>query len=674
MLLTKINLKNFRQFYGDVTLNFNISNERNITVIHAENGVGKTALLNAVNWAFFEKLTSNFRNPKNLVNDTAQKDGKKSCSVEIEFEDDGRNYWLIRRFDKITGRSIVKIREMDSSVWGADLPEPELVINSILPKEMAEYFFFQGEGSNAVDTGNNQGNLAQSIRDILGFRVAESLLDTFKTNLTKIRKDVASLDESGESTRLDKAILRDEALLLKAIKRRDYAINKIPLLEREFSETEEKLSKINNQDLIRLRKEEAEATRNLASLKLKKSKVEKEKYQNISKYGWAVFGAEFAGTSLDFINESELKGRIPEPYNKTLIEDLLKASRCICGRDLKSGSDEYKEIVSLLAKAANPGLMQRLGGIRAQIQSVETLKNLAKDDISNVISQFDDIDEDIQKTKVKLKALDEQIRLIPEEEITKLQRIKRTLMNDLKDQATAKGGADFRISRLEQSIQSNTKQLLSLSSNDNVIQALEEKRNFIESLQSFLSEYLMKMENGIRLHVLNEVNSTLDKFSRHDFRIKVSTDFRFYLMDKDNNNVGQGDGLNLLLNLTITAALISFAGKQRNVRDPILNSTTVAPLFIDAPFGVLDNKYRNVVVNELPKKVNQIIFLVSSSQWTEEMDAQIRHLINSEYCVILEESAPQKDKEVDKITIQGKEIIMSRYGCDIDRTIIEELK
>ncbi|MCP4987628.1 MAG: AAA family ATPase [Colwellia sp.] len=673
MLLKKINLKNFRQFYGDVTLSFNISNERNITIIHAENGVGKTALLNAVNWAFFEKLTPNFRNPGNLINDTAQKEGKGSCIVEIEFEDDNRDFWLIRRFDKNTRKSNVRIREMDSSVWGADLPEPELVINSILPKEMAEYFFFQGEGSNAVDTGNNQGNLAKSIRDILGFKVAESLLDTFKTNITKIRKEIASLDKSGESTRLNQEILDDENSLAQIERARDFANNKIPSLEKELSETEGKLSRINNQDLYRLRKEEDEAGKKLRNLKFKKTQIEKNKYEKISRYGWAVFGAEFAGTSLDFINESELKGRIPEPYNKTLIEDLLKATRCICKRELKIGSDEYKEIVSLLDKAANPRLMQRLGGIRAQIQSVDTLKNLAKEDISNIISQFDDIDEEIQKLKIRLKNLNDQILSIPEEEISKLQRIKKTLMQDLKNQATAKGGADVRIARLIEKIESNTRKLATLSSNSNVIRALEEKREFITSLQNFLSEYLSKMENGIRLHVLEEVNNTLDKFSRHDFNIKVSNDFRFYLKDKDNNNVGQGDGLNLLLNLTITAALISFAGKQRNVKDPILNSTTVAPLFIDAPFGVLDNKYRNVVVKELPKKVNQIVFLVSSSQWTEEMDDEIRPLINSEYCVILEESAPQKDKEVDKIFIQGKEIVMSRYGCEIDRTVIEEL-
>lgn len=673
MILKKIQLKNFRQFYDEATLNFNITDGRNITVIHAENGVGKTALLNAVNWAFFEKLTPNFRNPKNLINDTAQKQGTTTCAVEIEFEDDGNDFLLIRHFDKKTGKSIVKIYKMDNSVWEPALSEPELVINSILPKEMSEYFFFQGEGSNAVDTGNNQGNLTKSIRDILGFKVAEALLETLKKNLASIRKDIASHDKSGELTRLEKEITKDESSLNQAKQMKDSAECKIPDLERELEEVEEKLAQINNHDLVRLRKEEKEETDRLRNLKNKKNILEQEKYKKITKYGWTVFGADFADTSLDFINESELQGRIPEPYNKTLIEDLLKATKCICGRSLDTGSPEYKEIVALLDKAANPGLMQRLGGIRAQIQSIETLKNSAKEDISNVISQYDDLDEDIQKAELKLKSLDEKISSIPEEKIASLQSCKRNLNKDIQDQCTIKGESESRTKQLEQKIQSNKREFDRLSSNDSVVLGLEIKREFIDKLYNFLSNYLKKMEEGVRLHVLQEVNSTLDKFSRHDFKIKVSNDFRFQLLDKYDNPVGQGDGLNLLLNLTITAALISFAGDRQKVKDHILNSTTVAPLFIDAPFGVLDNKYRNVVVKELPKKVNQIIFLVSSSQWTEEMDDKVRDLINSEYCMILEESADQNDKDLDKISIQGKEMIMSRYGCDVDRTVIEKV-
>ncbi len=48
MLLLKLEINNFRQFFGRQTINFSTDPVKNITLIHAENGVGKTAFLNAI--------------------------------------------------------------------------------------------------------------------------------------------------------------------------------------------------------------------------------------------------------------------------------------------------------------------------------------------------------------------------------------------------------------------------------------------------------------------------------------------------------------------------------------------------------------------------------------------------------------------------------------------------
>lgn len=45
MKLRKLELKNFRQFYGQQSVEFSTDREKNITLIHAENGTGKTAFL-----------------------------------------------------------------------------------------------------------------------------------------------------------------------------------------------------------------------------------------------------------------------------------------------------------------------------------------------------------------------------------------------------------------------------------------------------------------------------------------------------------------------------------------------------------------------------------------------------------------------------------------------------
>ncbi|MBL3529647.1 MAG: hypothetical protein JMN27_18360 [gamma proteobacterium endosymbiont of Lamellibrachia anaximandri] len=545
---------------------------------------------------------------------------------------------------------------------------------SSYPKEMAEYFFFQGEGSNAVDAGNNEGNLAKSIRDILGFKVAESLLSTLKKKITETRKQIAAQDHSGASTKLEKLIERDESNLAQRESALRDATDRIPSLEAELERVEDKLQRISNQDLQQLRRDEYAADQRMKSLRIEKANLHKRKYACIEQYGWSVFGREFADASLEFIDESQLKGRIPEPYNKTFIEDIISEKECICGAHLEPGSPGFKRIMLMLQKAANPQLVQRLSGIRAQIQDISTLCSVAGDSIENVVSQYDRNDQEMQELSLRLKNLDEQISAIPEDEIQKLQAMKNNLKRDLGNQQQMKGGAEVQITSLNNSIKFNTRKLKALATNSDLVTALNIRTEFLTELHTFLHDYLEKMENSIRMHVLTEVNNTLKKFSRHDFHIKVSKDdFRFFLKDKDDNNVGQGDGLNLLLNLTITASLINYAAERKNVNDAILNSATVAPLVIDAPFGVLDKKYRNVVVKQLPQHANQVIFFVSSSQWTPEMDSEVRGLIGSEYCLILEESAEQGEKIPDTVEIDEREYVTSRYGCDIDRTIVEEI-
>ena len=45
MILEKLIVENFRQFRGRQEIVFSDLRERNVTLVHAENGFGKTALL-----------------------------------------------------------------------------------------------------------------------------------------------------------------------------------------------------------------------------------------------------------------------------------------------------------------------------------------------------------------------------------------------------------------------------------------------------------------------------------------------------------------------------------------------------------------------------------------------------------------------------------------------------
>ena len=92
MQLKTIKLLNFRQFYGNQKIDFSTDSEKNVTLIHAENGVGKTTLLNALLWCFYKDTTTKFELPENIVSEQAIKENKTNASVEVIFLDKGKTY------------------------------------------------------------------------------------------------------------------------------------------------------------------------------------------------------------------------------------------------------------------------------------------------------------------------------------------------------------------------------------------------------------------------------------------------------------------------------------------------------------------------------------------------------------------------------------------------------
>lgn len=149
MEISRIRLKNFRQFYGDQAIKLAKKGKKNVTLIHAENGVGKTTLLNSVLWAFFGDTTKKFEQKDQIVNFEARKEGENSASVEILFSHEDNEYLAVRTHSVTAGGynksrfEIMKVGE--NGALGAPLPNPDAFMNTVIPAAMAPYFFFDGE-------------------------------------------------------------------------------------------------------------------------------------------------------------------------------------------------------------------------------------------------------------------------------------------------------------------------------------------------------------------------------------------------------------------------------------------------------------------------------------------------------------------------------------------------
>ena len=107
MIFESLTVENWRGFYGTETINFSTSKEKNTTIVYAQNGIGKTNLLNAIMWCLYEELTPSFKKPSDILNHEAARRGRKLYHVTIYLRSyDNQLYRITRSGGKQSGFSI----------------------------------------------------------------------------------------------------------------------------------------------------------------------------------------------------------------------------------------------------------------------------------------------------------------------------------------------------------------------------------------------------------------------------------------------------------------------------------------------------------------------------------------------------------------------------------------
>lgn len=217
MKLIALKLCNFRPFYREHSLTLAKAEERNITVIHGNNGTGKTALLNAFTWTLYEKFTSALASPEHLVNRRAiaeaDVDQSVSCWVELSFEHDGKQYRVKRecrayrkKDDSVehTKSELFMHFVGDDGRWNL-LPSsqmPEDVIGRILPKSLHQYFFFDGERIENIMRTDNRAEIAEATKKLLGVEVFDRAIKHLNIARKTLEQELETIGDAETKTLL----------------------------------------------------------------------------------------------------------------------------------------------------------------------------------------------------------------------------------------------------------------------------------------------------------------------------------------------------------------------------------------------------------------------------------------------------------------------------------------
>lgn len=214
MLLKKVIFNDFRLYKGhnEVDLSIEKNGKKNIVLIGALNGSGKTSILEGILLALYgnqAKLTSGETYDqfiRDSINTESYRDGNRKFFIEIEFEgnDESEKNLVIRREWRIRESGCIEsllIKENNHELKQfEDEIEKNQFIESIIPSGVSQFFFFDGEKIQYMaedDDYDESDLLASSIRDILNINIYQQLvedLNSFEQNQKRSQADVKQSD------------------------------------------------------------------------------------------------------------------------------------------------------------------------------------------------------------------------------------------------------------------------------------------------------------------------------------------------------------------------------------------------------------------------------------------------------------------------------------------------
>jgi len=224
MILERIVLENFRQFKGAQDIVLSDVRGRNVTVVHAENGSGKTTILNALLWGLYghEGLTADFGQHASIIHEeSAHRCGDPeslAAAVTIIFKHGvDERYLLTRRLtlaqqnaDSTKTELVLKVMKQGQTL---SVPRPQQKIQEIVPSGISAFLFFNGERIDYLAEERHRGKVTEAIHQMLGLKLLGTAINDLESKSVRgrLRQDLK------EHTSDEKREALDELSSLEAI-------------------------------------------------------------------------------------------------------------------------------------------------------------------------------------------------------------------------------------------------------------------------------------------------------------------------------------------------------------------------------------------------------------------------------------------------------------------------
>jgi DNA sulfur modification protein DndD len=644
MILERIVLENFRQFKDRQEIIFSDLRERNVTVVHAENGFGKTTLLNAVLWALYgsEGLDpDDFENPGSLIYEGiavhARDHSNVFTCVELTFKHDNERYILTRKLTLAEQLNDPRRAQFSLQVMkdGQTIPldNPQRRIQAIVPDGIAKLLFFNGERINHLAMAKNSAEVTSAIHQMLGLKLLKTTIEDLQNSSVR-GKFIRELRDntSDEKRALLASLETSEAQVNELEGDQTQVRSNIKAVDAEIAGIDRKLDA--NRESHELNAKRMRLLDELKDLGAKRDDLVRRLSKLIAEDGYTLFTGDLVKRGSEIMRDLRDRNMIPAPVIDTYLQELLDNGLCICERHLSPGSPEFEAVKKRLSSAPNQEFNNAVSAIDHAIGLLEGVSQQTRDQLRQLNTERLELQIEIRNREEDEAEIHQALGGKDDEEVQALEATRKKHLLD-KEGFHAKLGAIGRdIEAEKEAIDRLTQQIKDISDQEEIAARAQRRVDAVEECTKVLQEILDAETEELRPILNDEIDTHFRKIIDREYWAELSPDYSLRIRKRvpgrdEGEEVAEIDvalstGQRQVTSLVFIASLLALARRRSEIPTILKGlSGNEYPLVTDSPFGQL-SIFRAGVAKWVPNLAPQVVLLVSPKQFDGDVAEALR--------------------------------------------------
>lgn len=632
MLIKSLKMQNFRQFKGTTAVDFSCDPNQNVTIILGDNTFGKTTLLQAFNWCFYETVMFD-NNPDFLLNlemaNGMMNGDSETVSVEICVIHNSIEYVVSRSQqylcanNKVTGakkcQAKVSYKQPDGQTESVRALEVQNVIENILPKDLSTYFFFDTERVRSIST---RKDVSDAVKGLLGLSIMDNAIKHIGTKGNKktvLGKLYAAMDTDGDKRARDALdMIQSSEAKREAIKEQlETCVSQIKQYEARKGQLDDILR--DNQTTAVLQKKKEDLERRLSAENSSLESTTALFFKEFSKGSLQLFAQPLLGRANDFLAATKIDDKGIRDLTAPTILELIKRGKCICGAEICDGNDAYRHLMEELNFVPPESIGNTVRHYREKLLSFSKNADHIYDSLT---SRY----QEIYRSKARIQEWEDELADISVQ-IKGKEHMKRYEIElvDVKKRLRELNDKKERLIRDDAILKSDIERykkvydsLIAVSGKNKETMLLIQ---YAEEILDWLSSTYKEKEAFIHDELETKVNHIFEQMYHGHRRVSIDQRYQVTLLTTIEDKevaAGESEGSNRVKSFAFIAGLVALA-KEKLIatadEEGFNLSSEPYPLVMDAPFSNADEIHTANISKVLPEIAEQVIMFVMQKDW-----------------------------------------------------------